>query len=221
MVIDTKYMATHNSALNSRQSSSLQDLHRDLKSQLTPQLHLPDHFKSYQTNHAPHEAGYDSYLTAQVFVKLATKLDAGLPIRSPHIDATQAENLFEPIAEFDDPISSDDDGGVTLNSPPNAMPLMNPTQPLAIPVLVKVDGQASLLDSEIVDDMTGSPPLSRQLSPSKFLTDTRGGNDFLPPPTSTFWKVYANKLRVYGTQIEVCDLDSDFAGVKHGEENLS
>ncbi|KFY60298.1 hypothetical protein V496_05375 [Pseudogymnoascus sp. VKM F-4515 (FW-2607)] len=209
MVIDTKYMATREALVDSRQSSSLQDLHQDLKSQRTPQICLPEEFRSYQNRHLLHEAGYDSYLTAQIFLKLAAKLDGGRPNRS---DVTHAVDSLRASTGSTGSTSSDEDGGVLLDLPLNAPRSANRFQVLseASPVKKKAR-QASLLDSDIEDDMTGSPPLGQD-GAVNMLADATCGNDFVPPLTAPFWRVYANKLRVYGTLDEVCELDGGGAG---------
>ena len=204
MVIDTKYMATRDKLIDSRQSSSLQDLHQDLKSQRIPDICLPEEFRSYQNRHQLHEAGYDSYLTAQIFLKLAAKLDVGRP------SATHTVNPFELSTGSADSTSSDDDsGGVVLEPAPHSA---NRFQVLSEPSpLKKKARQASLLDSDIEDDMAGSPPLGQD-GAAAMLAGAARGNDFVPALTAPFWRVYANKLRVYGTLDEVCDLEGGDAG---------
>jgi poly(A)-specific ribonuclease len=210
MVIDTKYMATRKTLIDSRQSSSLQDLHQVLKSQRIPQICLPEEFRSYQNRHLLHEAGYDSYLTAQIFLKLAAKLDVSVP---NHNDATHAVDPVELSTVSADSTSSDDDGGgVLLNPPPDAPHSANRFQILSeLSPVKKKARQASLLDSDIEDDMTGSPPLGQDGTAS-VLANAARGNNFVPPLTAPFWRVYANKLRVYGTMDEVCELDGGGAG---------
>ncbi|KFY74113.1 hypothetical protein V499_05838 [Pseudogymnoascus sp. VKM F-103] len=205
MVIDTKYMATRDKLIDSRQSSSLQDLHQDLKSQRIPDICLPEEFRSYQNRHQLHEAGYDSYLTAQIFLKLAAKLDVGHP---KHNIATHAVDPFElSIGSADSTSSDDDSGGVVLDPAPHSA---NRFQVLTEPSPVKKKArQSSLLDSDIEDDMTGSPPLAQD---GAVFGDAARGNDFVPALTAPFWRVYANKLRVYGTLDEVCELDGGEAG---------
>lgn len=211
MVIDTKYMATREALIDSRQSSSLQDLHQDLKSQCRPQICLPEGFRSYQNRHVLHEAGYDSYLTAQIFLKLAAKLEDSLLNRN---DAIHAADTIAPCAGYADIASSDEDisGGVLLKLPSDVLQSANRFEALseASPVKKKAR-QASLLDSDIEDDMTGSPPLGQD-GASSVLANIAPGNDFVQPLTAPFWRVYANKLRVYGTLDEVCELDGGGAG---------
>jgi hypothetical protein len=117
---------------------------------------------------------------------------------------------FELSTGFADSTSSDDDsGGVVLDPAPHSA---NRFQVLTEPSPMKKKArQASLLDSDIEDDMTGSPPLGQDGVVS-VLADAARGNDFVPPLTAPFWRVYANKLRVYGTLDEVCDLDGGDAG---------
>lgn len=206
MVIDTKYMATRETLTDSRQSSSLQDLHQDLKSQRIPDISLPEKFKSYQTRHLLHEAGYDSYLTAQIFLKLAAKLDVGPPSRN---NTAHAVDPLELSAGSVDSASSDEEGGAVLDPRPDAPHSANRFQILSELSPAKTKSrQASLLDSDIEDDMVGSPPLGQDGTARQ----PAHGNDFAPPFTAPFWGVYANKLRVYGTMDEVCDLDGGGGG---------
>lgn len=206
MVIDTKYMATRGTLTDSRQSSSLQDLHQDLKSQRIPDICLPEEFKLYQTRHLLHEAGYDSYLTAQIFLKLAAKLDGGRLNRN---NTTHAVDPFELSAGSVDSTSSDKDGGVVLDPQPDAPHSANRFQILSeLSPVKKKARQTRLLDSDIEDDMVSSPPLGQDGTASVPVH----GNDFVPPLTAPFWRVYANKLRVYGTMDEVCDLDGGGGG---------
>ncbi|OBT87011.1 hypothetical protein VE02_03691 [Pseudogymnoascus sp. 03VT05] len=203
MVIDTKYMATRDKLIDARQSSSLQDLHQDLKTQRIPQICLPEEFKSYQDRHQLHEAGYDSYLTAQIFLKLAAKLDVGRP------SATHTVDPFELSTGSVDSTSSDDDsGGVVLEPTPHSA---NRFQVFSEPTPIKKKArQPSLLDSDIEDDMTGSPPLGQD-GAAAMLAGAGRGNDFVPALTAPFWRVYANKLRVYGT------LDESVTNLEFGE----
>ncbi|KFY06733.1 hypothetical protein V492_07795 [Pseudogymnoascus sp. VKM F-4246] len=208
-VIDTKYMATREALVDSRQSSSLQDLHQDLKSQHTAQICLPEGFRSYQSRYKPHEAGYDSYLTAQIFLKLAAKLDVGRRNRSNTIHTVDS---LAPCSGYADIISSDEDGGVPLNPRPGALRSANRFDILSeVSPVKKKARQANLMDSDIEDDMTGSPPLGHDGAVGAS-TDAALANDFVPPLTAPFWRVYANKLRVYGTLDEVCDLDGGDSG---------
>jgi hypothetical protein len=72
-VVDTKYMATHNcGSINPK--SSLAEINESMMKLPTPAIKIhPQHFK-YSATKVDHEAGYDSMLTAQVFIKLSAQL---------------------------------------------------------------------------------------------------------------------------------------------------
>lgn len=74
-VIDTKYMATEQAG-PMYSGSSLREVFEQLKQQIRPSLCLADGHYNYSTKGKDHEAGYDSWMTAQVFAKLSTKLEA-------------------------------------------------------------------------------------------------------------------------------------------------
>jgi hypothetical protein len=100
----------------------------------------------------PHEAGYDSYLTARVIILLSAKLEA-------------AGNY----------LSDDDGGGVPLTA----------------------DGQILI--------QTGLGAFT--LDPSARSFKDQKKDAFMPSFESDFWRVYANRLRVFGTEERVLELD--------------
>jgi poly(A)-specific ribonuclease len=86
LIIDTKYMATHNCG-SVQPPSSLEQVAESLRSHLDPGYGIPVGFEKYletttdQSGYstAPsqqylHEAGYDGYVTAQVLLKLTSRL---------------------------------------------------------------------------------------------------------------------------------------------------
>lgn len=98
VVIDTKYMATHNCGdINPR--SSLQEIADQLELQQYPLIETHKDHRKYEDTTAFHEAGYDSMLTAQIALRLSTKLEAA----GAYVDDTS------------DPGSADEVGGVKLN----------------------------------------------------------------------------------------------------------
>jgi poly(A)-specific ribonuclease len=101
---------------------------------------------------APHEAGYDSYLTARIIILLSAKLEASGTY-----------------------LSEDDGGGVSLTA----------------------DGQGPI--------QTGLAALISDSSALSFKDQRQ--KTLMPPLESDFWKVYGNRLRVFGTDERVLDLD--------------
>ncbi|KAF1344607.1 ribonuclease H-like domain-containing protein [Delphinella strobiligena] len=98
MVIDTKYMATHNCGdINPR--SSLEEIAEQLSLQPFPILETHKDHTKYRGTTAFHEAGYDSLLTAEIVARLSIKLEAAGTY----------------IADTSDTESADELGGVKLN----------------------------------------------------------------------------------------------------------
>ncbi|OAP64087.1 poly(A)-specific ribonuclease [Fonsecaea erecta] len=72
VIIDTKYVA----GLGNKRwaDTSLRAVERDLDSVTLPEVHLPLHFDQYVYAASYHEAGYDSFVTAKIGLRLPTKL---------------------------------------------------------------------------------------------------------------------------------------------------
>ena len=97
-----------------------------------------------------------------------------------------------------------DEGGVLLAA----------FQPLSPPVALSGAGGSSgqgsrssaLADMMALDLQAATP--SGQISKARGSTD--GHPSLMPSFDSDFWKVYGNKLRVFGTREELCDLNVEF-----------
>ncbi|KAL4931915.1 ribonuclease H-like domain-containing protein [Aspergillus undulatus] len=76
VLIDTKYLATHDCG-SMNPTSSLQEINGNLLQLPKPEMSIHHHFARYQIEKIAHEAGYDSLLTAQVFIKLSAQLGSG------------------------------------------------------------------------------------------------------------------------------------------------
>ncbi|KAI4766933.1 CAF1-domain-containing protein [Aureobasidium sp. EXF-3400] len=74
IIVDTKYMATHNCG-DINPQSSLEQLAEKLAEQQNPSVTTHEHYNKYTDTTAFHEAGYDSMLTAEVAVRLSAKLE--------------------------------------------------------------------------------------------------------------------------------------------------
>ena len=104
LIVDTKYMATHESTeINAR--SGLDELDFDLAKLPLPAIET-HHLNDKYTNYTPaHEAGFDSFMTAKVLVRLSAKLEAA----GHYIKATSSHGARHT------PTSSNDDGGVPVS----------------------------------------------------------------------------------------------------------
>lgn len=137
VVLDTKFIATQNQGGRTmRGASGLGELHEAMKGQSRPLICLSENHGSYAEGGRDHEAGYDSmflslvktrqllfcfntnihkgWMTAQVFVKLASKLqadqlhnlddslthDAHSKVNSPNNGIKWTQTITEPVAHF-------------------------------------------------------------------------------------------------------------------------
>ncbi|KAK8191461.1 ribonuclease H-like domain-containing protein [Phyllosticta capitalensis] len=92
LIVDTKYLATHNCG-DINPKSSLDEIEYKLRSQELPLLLThPNHFK-YHGSSTLHEAGYDSFLTAIIMVRLSAKLEAeGTYLQETTVAHMEADN---------------------------------------------------------------------------------------------------------------------------------
>ena len=85
-VIDTKYIATSAGHTGFQDSSSLPELHNKYKMKESPIIEVPEKFNGYANREKLHEAGYDSFLCAQAYVRMVSQmqtLDSGKPAELP------------------------------------------------------------------------------------------------------------------------------------------
>ena len=103
LIVDTKYMATHQSTeINAR--SGLDELDLDLAKLPIPAIET-HHLNDKYTNYTPaHEAGFDSFMTAKVLVRLSAKLEAA----GRYIEAASSHEARHASTP------SNDDGGVSI-----------------------------------------------------------------------------------------------------------
>ena len=106
LIVDTKYMATHQSTdINVR--SGLDELDTDLTNQHVPTIETHRDHEKYK-NHTPaHEAGYDSFMTAKVLIRLSAKLEGA----GHYIDPVSDEEAWHTP-----PSSFPEGGGVLIQA---------------------------------------------------------------------------------------------------------
>ncbi|KAK4983918.1 hypothetical protein LTR50_006914 [Elasticomyces elasticus] len=120
VVVDTKYLATHNCG-DINPASSLEEIAKQMQERDFPLLETHAGHDKYLETSAFHEAGYDSFLTAQVAVRLSAKLEAaGSYIEAPHSAPSPTkvtegnESANDPPTSTSPAHSSPDQGGVSL-----------------------------------------------------------------------------------------------------------
>ncbi|KAI9678937.1 MAG: hypothetical protein M1829_001922 [Trizodia sp. TS-e1964] len=94
LVIDTKYLATHEcGSINPK--SSLEEIEKELRVEKLPIITTHENHNKYTNTAFAHEAGYDSSLTANILIKLSAKLDSSRdgPIDSLPTDSSSIEKL--------------------------------------------------------------------------------------------------------------------------------
>ncbi|KAK3067799.1 hypothetical protein LTR53_015110 [Teratosphaeriaceae sp. CCFEE 6253] len=219
-IIDTKYMSTHNCG-DISPVSSLEQIATQLSEQETPVLEVAADHKKYEAVEAYHEAGYDSFLTAQIAVRLGSKLEAagayvdvgekGSPSKKPGKNGTpkRKDTGWALAAPF---VSQHTNGApppsanlapdlatLTLTAPPEE-PGFTPSDPTAD---WKSHGDPTIIGA--ADPFFVYDPRDRhhRYRAPQAAGHIEGG---MPAFDADFWRVYGNKLRVFGTEEGVCGL---------------
>ncbi|EGE04293.1 CAF1 family ribonuclease [Trichophyton equinum CBS 127.97] len=212
LVIDTKYMATTGGVLRDA-SSALSTLMENLGSRAVPKSGILSHFyasvstfssetnigandiethpdhSSYNVSTPMHEAGYDSLMTAQIFLKLAVQLYETSSPREALVN--RANGDATEIDLMDLSTEPDDEQGKTENTTQQKL----------------VYGHATKFD--LLLDMDNEESGASSVGPSEqdsLLEQKVIEGKLLPRLDDDFWSKYINKLRVFGTTEEVCDL---------------
>lgn len=192
------------------------------------ELH-PEH-PNYAAAKPAHEAGFDSYLTAKVLLRLSTSLEkTGLYLEEKHKSFDDDEKYFTP-AEGRSPerrsLEEEGSGGVPLdvNTTP-ALPTVSdesskassdqskhtpPSERSTFANPTVYDLLGDLPPDEDLATLTLQPqktdhPVSKKLAKWNKKTKAEKGKR-MPAWESSFWEVYGNKLRVNGTVEGVCDV---------------
>ena len=217
-IVDTKYMSTHNCG-DINPVSSLEQIADQLSRQEKPVIEIDAAHEKYKDVEAFHEAGYDSYLTAQIAIRLSSKLEQEGEYHSVrgangHRDSVQdledGTNGLKLTEMTLDHHSYHAATGTSPTSDPNGfIPSVEGAQ-------WKRKGDPTLSPVSPEDPFTYNPRnLKHRYHDSKADKIMVGG---MPPFSSDFWRTYGNKLRVFGTEEAVCVLD-DSAGIAETDED--
>lgn len=197
IILDTKYLATSSREASRFSQTSLDQLDEGLAEELGPRVAFPDDQTQFSRTAKYHEAAYDSFATAKIFLKLANKL--GLVSEIPH-----------------NPLKNQNPGldAFTKVTTQNRMKKM---EPMSSRLEVADRNPFDALQSAIVEDSSVS---------SSELRDTGDAAPSFWASSSTQavsatrlhdwheegWQAYNGKLRVYGTLENAIDLT-----VKHAK----
>ncbi|THV54710.1 hypothetical protein BGAL_0021g00120 [Botrytis galanthina] len=212
-VIDTKYLATYNSdAMKPR--ANLKELLIPFQKIHMPLILLHEKHNTYgATNGNAHEAGFDSWMTAELLVKLSAQLYAEQSdSQSPSQDDYKQDYSDDYIPSSDSDSEDEGSGGASLFSPVSnsafptskgnadrdrpgnwhAMQLNNPFAALELEKTGKNGGQKRKEKKKVQFGDGGK---------------VEGGiQQWIPNAEHAFWENYKNKLRVNAIEGEVCDL---------------
>lgn len=184
VVIDTKYLATYDQSLTPA-TSSLVEINtalRDVQSNIV----LDTAHDKYLKDKPDHEAGYDSYITAQALIRLTTKLYDAEP---KPVEAKPVESNDKSFSKADNSL----DGFQSINNR-----ALEPFQTRSHDNLSKIDSPVASSPSIVSratqsskpsDDLLGlevqptppTPPVTRLLPPTELLIDP--SKLLLGPPT--------------------------------------
>lgn len=206
-IVDTKYMSTHNCG-DINPVSSLEQIAQQLSNEKTPILEIDKEHMKYSEVEALHEAGYDSFLTAQIAIRLSAKLER----EGTYVDvngAASEDNKAE--KEISNGVNGVKLTETALES--HTYHAANGTSPQGADEFIpsveggkwKRKGDPTLPAQDPDDPFEYNPKdLKHRHRDDEAEKTFEGGMPYL---SSDFWRVYGNKLRVFGTDEGICALD--------------
>ncbi|KAK5128088.1 hypothetical protein LTR85_005205 [Meristemomyces frigidus] len=234
VVVDTKYMSTHNCG-DISPVSSLEQIAAQLSAQQEPVVAVDKQHRKYEHVEAFHEAGYDSFLTAQIAVRLSSKLEKEGAYIDPTAKATNgvtngvhslkltSSNLFthdrsasatnSAASNTANDTSNDTINGTTIAPEPEGF------TPSVEGFRWTRNGDPTVPAQNGADDPFVYDPknLKHRYENPELAKTIPGG---MPKLGSDFWRAYGNKLRVFGTEESVCVLDSgEVEGLEAGSDD--
>lgn len=217
VIVDTKYMSTHNCG-DINPVSSLEQIADQLKSLQTPAVKTDELHTKYDDVEAFHEAGYDSFLTAQIAVRLSAKLER----EGAYVELDGKNGVGGKLADMalgQAPRVESEEKVIDKTNDRETSDSTKTTNGFT-PSVAGQDWMHSGDDSlgpPDVNDPFYKDPKDRTLRHNIVPVTFPGG---MPKFGSDFWRVYGNKLRVFGTQEGVCVLGNaaDSSGVTSDEE---
>lgn len=245
-IIDTKYMATHNCG-DINPASSLEEIARQLAYQEKQLDELDELHNKYKDVEVFHEAGFDSYLTAQVAVRLSMKLEregayvddadelgqggvkvGGQPASAGPVGAAvdTGKSLLSAAVKALNLNGNPADQHHSAWSPPpqpkTTLPVpttLDDKKRTSSPLLSLSPKAESFVPSSLGGTWKsgGDPTLGPESSDDPFVISRanpivdarqlRGIEGGMPRFGGDFWRVYGNRLRVFGTEEGVCVLN--------------
>ncbi|KAJ5918589.1 Ribonuclease CAF1 [Penicillium verhagenii] len=188
-VVDTKYLATSNAG-SINPTSSLEEISRRLLRVSVPAIAIDPMHQKYAFRTFHHEAGYDSMLSAIPFMKLSVQLEKGQTklgaqgcLSGMELAVASEVSQVQQVERWMRQILKQDEDATSQE-------------------------MEDLDLIEFSDDENPKPkqPKPAQKRSAKVVAKTRT-RDLVPELGTEFWRVYGNKLRVFGTVERVVHLD--------------
>ncbi|KAG8531494.1 uncharacterized protein KY384_003123 [Bacidia gigantensis] len=180
MIVDTKYLADIINENSPRYKSSLEEIDEELSKIASPVIEIPEDFSKYAGSPRLHEAGFDSFLTARVFIRLSSKI--GGQERQVHSAETDTD---------------------TNGTIPKEAQSLEKTGDFGIDSSLKSEHLSFSNDPDMIQFYNHFRNLKVEEPASE-------RNLVMPLPNSEFWATFGNRLRVNGTLEDVCRIGRPF-----------
>ena len=230
IIIDTKYLATEgHDSMSTVMRKSLSELLEPFKKIHTPLILLHEDHTSYGINLGKkHEAGFDSWMTAELFVKLSSKIYTDRKRHEVFDSNSDTSLTYSTALEKSTPPNyylSDESigGGTKLDSQSSEGNLLdlstqtsNGAQSMSMSDNFPSSWHVGQLQKFNLDDSNpfsvlqdaGEEVGSGAEDPG--IEDEPKPSQWIPRMQSSFWDLYANKLRVNASDAGVCNLDDGY-----------
>ncbi|KAK5118286.1 hypothetical protein LTR62_002799 [Meristemomyces frigidus] len=219
-IIDTKYMSTHNCG-DINPVSSLEQIAEQMSFEKTPRTETAPEHSKYEDTESFHEAGYDSYLTAGIAVRLSSKLEkAGQYVDLDAHDTTKLDPWTLAGRNQNPDYAARDLASLTL-SEPSTTSISRPAtaQEGFTPSTPGLDWKRNG-DPTVVGTSGPHDPNPQKLKHRYTPLPAGRVKDGMPGFKSDFWRVYGNRMRVFGTEEAVFVLEDQGYGEDGSEEEM-
>ncbi|KAI1957004.1 hypothetical protein LOZ58_005926 [Ophidiomyces ophidiicola] len=215
-VVDTKYLATFDCG-SDLPSSTLEEIDEMFATKEMPVITIDPKYTKYMGCKVPHEAGYDSLVTARVFLRLVAHIntqEADALSKDSYLNENQSINETRLHSSIMRPSPAKYADKLML-SPVAEEIKRKKSEPVSVSKLAFAHRTIYDTLDQLNDDGSDSSFCGSSFENSTTFT-TSGGDpmiefkiekgELLPRLDNEFWKIYGNKLRVFGTAERFCEL---------------
>lgn len=217
LIIDTKFLADRVNDNSPLYKSSLEEIDQELSHIPVPLIgmlffsgfaaladfstEIPDGHMKYVSMSPFHEAGFDSFLTARVLIRLSART-AALAQNGSSLENFRQGSCHSRNSSVSS--ESSDDGGVSVYDTTN----INKTSVLHEDSRPGQDLSHKRLSGSPRRKKVKENGSSKRVHQAyEQIQPPEQSSLVMPPANSEFWKLYGNKLRVNGTKEEICVIE--------------